>query len=394
MVGWMNEIRVRAQGKVPVAGGRSTRPAKVSFDDLTFMPAQLNADAVDYFREKINTETIIGKASKHPLKLKMPILLGAMSFGALSESAKIALAKASSITGTAANTGEGGMLLSERKAADKLIVQYSTGRFGVDDDYLKAGDAVEFKIGQGAKPGQGGLLPGDKVTEKIAKLRRVPAGMPVHSPPRHLDIHNIKELKERIDWIRDVTKGKPVILKIAAGNVEADVKQAIKAEPDALAIDGMHAGTGAAPLVMMDNFGIPIISAIAKARKTMDRLKADQELLAGGGFNSGSDIAKILALGADAVFMATAPLVAMGCIQCGLCYQGKCPVGITTQDPAFEKKLDPMAAERAANFLNMCNEEVKMTAGAAGKSNVHDLCRKDLKSLSLIMEKTTGIPII
>jgi glutamate synthase domain-containing protein 2 len=392
---WVAEVKLRAaSGKPLVSGGRSNKLNKISFDDLVFIPAQLTKRPVDYFREKVISETILGKNSKRPLKLSMPILAGAMSFGALSKEAKIAIAKATKIAGTTTNTGEGGMLPEERKNAGLLIAQYSTGRFGVNEDYIKKADAIEIKIGQGAKPGQGGLLPADKVTEEISKLRNVPMGKTIHSPPCHPDIKCIDDLKKKVKWLRELTGGKPIIIKLGAGNVEEDVKLALKAEPDVIAIDGMEGGTGAAPRIMLDDFGIPTLAAIVKARKVMGN-SSKQDLIVGGGINKGSDIAKALALGADAVFMSFPLLVAMGCTYCKQCYKGKCPMGVTTQDPKLRKRLKiDVASKNIANFLNACNEEVKMAAAATGKKNIHELDRDDLRSLSLLIEKITGIPLV
>jgi len=391
---WVNEIKQRAlTGKPLVSGGRSNKLGKISFDDLVFIPKQLTGRPVDYFKEEVISETIIGKTSQQPLKLKIPIMISAMSFGALSKEAKIALAKASTIAGTSTNTGEGGMLPEERQNAKILIVQYSTGRFGINEDVLRAADAIEIKIGQGGKPGQGGLLPADKVTEEIAKLRNVPMGKDIHSPPAHPDIFSIDDLKKKVKWLREITDGKPIIIKLGAGDVENDVKLALKAEPDAIAVDGMGGGTGAAPRIMLDNFGIPTLAALIKARRVMGNSK--QELIIAGGLNSGADVAKALALGADAVYMATSCLIAMGCIYCKLCYRGKCPFGITTQDPELRAKLNiDVAAKNVANFLNACTEEVKMTAAACGKKNVHELSREDLKSLDLLISQITGIPLV
>ena len=390
---WVAEVKQRAlKGKPLVSGGRSNKLGKISFDDLVFIPAQLKKRPIDYFREEIITETIIGKNSKQPLKLSMPILIPAMSFGALSKEAKTALAKASTIAGTATNTGEGGMLPEERENAKILIAQYSTGRFGVNEEYIKSADAIEIKIGQGGKPGQGGLLPAEKVTEDIARVRNVPMGKDIHSPPAHPDIFSIGDLKKKVKWLRELTEGKPIIIKLGAGDVENDVKLALKADPDAIAIDGMEGGTGAAPKIMLDDFGIPTLAALVKARKVMGD-KSKQELIVGGGLNKGADIAKALALGADAVFMSFPLLIAMGCIYCKQCYKGKCPMGITTQDPELRKKLSVNeAAEKIVNFLKACNEEVKMAAAACGKRNVHELNIEDLRSLSLEISGITGIP--
>jgi len=393
---WVTEIKLRAmKGKPLVSGGRSIKLNKISFDDLVFIPAQLTKRPVDYFKEKISTETIIGANSENPLKIKTPIIIAAMSFGALSKEAKIALAKASKIAGTATNTGEGGMLPEERKNADILIAQYSTGRFGVDEKYFKNADAIEIKIGQGAKPGQGGLLPGSKVTEDIAKVRKVPEGNDIHSPPCHPDIKSINDLKKKVEWLRGLIDGRPIIIKLGAGDVENDVKAAVKANPDIIAIDGMEGGTGAAPRIMLDDFGIPALAALVKARKVLDELKAKQELWISGGLNKGADVAKALALGADAVYMAFPMLIAMGCTYCKQCYLGKCPGGITTQDPELRKKLNiDEASKKVANFINACTEEVKMAAAACGKRDIHELDRNDLRSLDLTIEKITGIPLV
>jgi len=392
---WVDETRKRAlSGRLLVSGGRSNKLNVIGFDDLVFVPAQLARAPVDYYRENVSAETVIGGSSENPLRLKTPILIAAMSFGALSKEAKIALAKASSMAGTSTNTGEGGMLPEERKEAKLLIAQYSTGRFGVDEEYIRKADAIEIKIGQGAKPGSGGLLPGVKVTEEIARLRKVPIGEDVHSPAHHPDIEKVEDLKKKVEWIRGLNGGKPVIIKLGAGDVENDVKFAVKAGPDAIAVDGMEAGTGAGPKIMLDDFGIPALAALVKAREVLDKLKAKQELLIGGGLSKGSDVAKALALGADAVFMGFAMLVAMGCTYCQQCHLGNCPVGIATQDPELRRKLDLKAARKVYNFITACTEEVKMAAAACGKRDVHELNRADLRSLSLVVSKITGVPLV
>ncbi|MFQ5648084.1 MAG: FMN-binding glutamate synthase family protein [Candidatus Aenigmatarchaeota archaeon] len=392
---WMLPVKqMAASGKPALSSCRSKQFGKVSFDDLVLVPAQLARRPVDYYRENVSSETVIGKRSKRPLKLSTPLLIGAMSFGALSKEAKVALAKASRLAGTCTNTGEGGMLPEERKAARLLIAQYSTGRFGVNEKYLKSADAVEIKIGQGAKPGMGGLLPGSKVTREIAKVRGVPAGKTVHSPPAHPDIKTPQDLKKRVDWLRKVTGGRPIIIKLGAGDIENDVKIALRANPDAIAIDGLSGGTGAAPAIALDHFGIPALSALVRARRVLDKAWAKQELLIGGGLNTGADVAKALALGADAVFMCTPLLVAVGCIYCRLCQLGKCPVGITTQEPKLRKKFDPKGAQHAANFIRACTEEAKMAAAACGHKDIHKLNRKDLRSLNPTISNITGVPLV
>ncbi len=389
----VKEIQKRTKG-VPIASGRGKKYGKISFDDLVFVPAQLAKRPVDYYKEKISSKTVIGKFSKKPIEIETPIVFGAMSFGALSKEAKIALAKASSLAGTIANTGEGGMLPEERENAKYLIVQYSTGRFGITKEVLKQADAIEIKIGQSAKPGQGGLLPKEKLTPEIAKIRGVPLDQDVHSPAYHPDIKDIKDLKKKIEWLREITGGVPIILKLGAPD-EKDIELAIKAEPDIIAIDGKGGATGAAPEVMLNEVGIPTLAVLAKAREILDKKKAKQELWIGGGLNIGADFAKVLALGADAVFCATPLLIAMGCIQCNLCYLGKCPVGIATQDPELRKKLNvEEAAKNIANYVKNCTEEIKMIAGACGEDDIHKLNKGHLRALNSEIAKIAKVKFI
>jgi glutamate synthase domain-containing protein 2 len=349
---------------------------------------------VDYYKEKISSKTIVGKYSKKPIELETPIIFGAMSFGAVSKETKIALAKASTMAKTMANTGEGGMLPEEREFAKYLIVQYSTARFGITEEVLKKADAIEIKIGQGAKSGIGGLLPAEKVTEEIAKIRNVPMGKDVHSPAYHPDIKSLGDLKKKIEWLRKITGGVPIILKLGAP-AEKDIELAIKANPDIIAIDGKGGATGAAPEVMLNEVGIPTLACLVRAREILNRKKAKQELWIGGGLNTGGDFAKALALGADAVFCATPLMIALGCIQCNLCYLGKCPVGIATQDPELRKKLDiETAAQNVANFIKNCTEEMKMIAGACGERDIHKLKKGHLRALNSEIAKITKTKII
>ncbi len=384
---WIKEIQKRIN-QVPISSGRSLKWGKISFEDLVFLPAQIYKRPVDYYKEKIISKTIIGKLSKKPIEIETPVIIGAMSFGALSREAKTVLAKASTMAGTIENTGEGGMLPEEREFSKKLIVQYSTGRFGISDSVLKKADAIEIKIGQGAKGGMGGLLPKEKVTDEIAEIRKIEKGKDVHSPAYHLDIKNTDDLKKRVEWLREITGGVPVIIKLAAGDVENDVKLAVLANPDVIAIDGMGGGTGAAPEVMLNEVGIPTLAALVRARDVLDKIGAKQELWIGGGLNKGGDFAKALALGADGVFVATSLLIAMGCTYCRLCYLGKCPRGITTQEPELRKKLNiEEAVQKVSGFIKNCTEEIKMIAGSCGENNIHNLNKGHLRALNSEMAK-------
>ena len=378
-----------------LASGRSKKTGQINWEDLIFMPAQLAKRPVDYFKEKINSSAIIGKKSKQPIKIDIPIAIAAMSFGALSKNAKLSLAKASTLAGTVANTGEGGMLPEERKLAKILVAQYSTARFGVDEKYLKSADIIEIKIGQGAKAGQGGFLPAKKITPEIAKIRKIKMDEDAHSPAAHPDIYSIKDLKNKINWLRKLTKGKPIILKLGAGHIEKDVELAVEAGPDIIAVDGLEGATGAAPEVMLNQTGLFTMSALVRARKTLDKLKAPQELWIGGGLKGGADVAKALALGADIAFMGFALMGAMGCTECNLCYRGLCPVGVATQDPRLTGKLNiDEGAEKIAKFLLTETENIKMIAGATGQNDIYELDKKDLRAMNPFISQITGVEII
>lgn len=391
---WIKKIQNRVKG-IPLSSGRSDKFGKLSFDDIVFLPAQLAKKPVDYYREEISSKTIIGKNSQKPLTLETPIIIGAASFGALSQESKIALAKASAMAGTMENTGEGGMLPEEREFSKYLIIQYSTGRFGITEEILKKADAIEIKIGQGAKGGFGGMLPGEKVTEEIAKFRNVPTGKDVHSPAYHLDINNVEDLRKKAEWLREITGGVPIIIKLAAGDIENDLKVAVKANPDIIAIDGKGGGTAAAPEVILNEVGVPTLAVVGKAREILDTIGAKQELWIGGGLNTGGDFAKAISLGADAVFCATSLLVAMGCNYCRQCFLGRCIFGIATQDPELRKKLNvEEAAQSIASYIRNCTEEIKMIAGACGENNIHNLNKGHLRALTAEAAKITKLKLI
>ena len=396
----IDDIRERAKtGKSLVQGCGSNRRLP-TFDDLIVIPAQLTASPLDKYRESCNAKTVIGDSSlvEKPLELATPIVVGAMSYGALSKEAKIAIAKGASAVKTATNTGEGGMLPEERENATRLIAQYSTGRFGVSADYLRAADAVEIKIGQGAKPGMGGHLLAMKVTKEIAEIRRIPMGTDSLSPARHLDMHNEDDLTKHIELIREVTDYRiPVLVKLAGARVKEDVQIAARAGADAITLDGMQGGTGAAPSVAIQHGGIPTIAIMRQAVDGLEEigLKDEVALILSGGIRNGADVAKALALGANAVGIATGVMIALGCHVCGQCSKGECRWGIATQDPELRKCLDAdEGAQAVANYLKAVTEELKTLTMLAGKDDVHKLTKEDLRALSLDASAITGVKLI
>lgn len=392
-------IQTSITGIPIVRGGGARRPPLTSFDDILILPAQLSRPAIDSYREPCNTEVTLGaRYAERPLKLKAPIIIGAMSFGALSKEAKIAIARAASKVGIAVNTGEGGMLPEERSEAKVLIAQYASGRFGVTIDYLLSADAIEIKIGQGAKPGQGGLLMGEKVVDEVASIRGIPVGVDAISPARHLDIVGPEDLKMKIDELREATDWKvPIIVKVSAGRVGDDVKIAAKAGADIVVVDAKPAGTGASPHLVTEYAGYPAIPAAVEADRALRELGIRDEvsLVISGGVRNGADIAKLLALGADAVAVSTPVLVAMGCTLCGLCNTGRCPYGINTQNPRLRERLNiEVAAKRVENMLKSMIKELCMFTQLAGKTSPRGLEKEDLRALTLEAALAAGIKYV
>ncbi len=411
----IEDIQAKAElGRYRIRGF-STFQKVPHFDDLVFLSTGLSRFPLEGYKEKCNTETVIGtRYAKEPLVLKTPVYISGMSYGALSKNAKVALGKAASEVGTATCTGDGGMLDDERKASSKLIYQILPSRYGFNPHHLVIADALEIVVGQGAKPGTGGMLMGMKVVDHIAKIRDLPIGVDQRSPTRHPDWLGPDDLAVKVEQLREATDWRvPISIKLGACRVADDVKLAAKAGVDAIVIDGMQAGTGASAELLLDHSGIPTMPAIVMAREALKELGLLGEitLIASGGIRSGADAAKAIALGADAVAIGIASLIALNCNkeipesnflqevgvpagQCHHCQTGKCPVGITTQDPKLEKRLDPdKGAERVANFINSMTMEMALLTRSLGKSDIHSLEPEDLAALTIEASAMTKIPL-
>jgi len=387
--------RKSEEGTYKVRGCGATRKIP-TFDDLLLVPAQVSRPPIDKYREPCNTKVILGdRYAEKPLELDTPIMIAAMSFGAISKEAKIALAMGATLAGTATNTGEGGMLPEERKYASKLIAQYASGRFGVSAAYLNNSDAIEIKIGQGAKAGMGGHLLGEKVTGEVSRIRRIPEGTDALSPARHMDIVGPEDLSMKVSQLREITDWRvPIMVKFTSGRVRDDVKIAAKAGADIVVVDGMQGGTGAGPDVVTEHAGIPAIAAIVEADEALKEVNLREEvsLVAAGGIRSGADVAKAIALGADAVYIGTAALVAIGCRVCQMCYAGTCRKGIATQDQLFRKRLDYIeGGKRVARYIEAMTEELSMLTQQAGNTDVSKLEKDDLRALNLEASALTGV---
>ncbi|RTZ98493.1 MAG: FMN-binding glutamate synthase family protein [Deltaproteobacteria bacterium] len=393
------EIRYKAQlGKHRIRGCGTPRKLP-HFDDLVVLPSQLTRMSIDTYREHCETQTVLGaRFAKKPLVIETPIMISGMSYGALSKEAKIALARATDIIGTSINNGEGGLLPEERENSYKQVVQILPSRMGFTLRNIEAADALEIIVGIGAKPGLSGHLMASKITKEIAAFRQLPEGIDLHSHPRHGDIFGADDLCLKMDELRDVTNSEiPIFLKLAAGRVWEDVKIAVKAGVDGIVIDGAEGGTGAAPVVASNHLGIPTLPALVQATRALEDMGVKEEvsLIVSGGIKDGADVAKALALGADAVALGTGAMIAMGCTVCLRCHEGKCAFGIGTQDPEQRKKLNiEKAAQQVANYIRGMTYEAVILAKAAGKTKLKSMEREDLRALTLEACAMTGIPLM
>ena len=393
----ISDIRKQAEtGSVLIAGMGTDKAYPVYWNHILLDACQVTNPSIDPLREPMELRTYLGgkpdsikikKTNKGieletrlspQLKLDVPILFSAMSYGSISLNTCKALAKAAKICGTCYNAGEGGLHKELYKYGKNTIVQVASGRFGVHQHYLDIAAAIEIKMGQGAKPGIGGHLPGEKVSKEISEARMIPEGTDALSPAPHHDIYSIEDLRQLIYALKEATNyEKPIIVKIAAVHNSAAIASGIvRAGADIIALDGFRGGTGAAPKIIRDNTGIPIELALAAVDQRLreEGIRNQASIITSGGFRSSADIVKAIALGADAVCIATAALIAIGCTLCQKCYTGKCAWGITTQDPSLTKKLDPdIAANRLVNLITAWSLEIKEVLGSMGVNAIESL---------------------
>ncbi len=388
---YMAEIHQMAVSGKPISGSMGTLMPMASWDELLLLGAQLNPAPLND-GDAVDTTTVIGKHARKPMVLGSPVYISHMSFGALSKESKVALSKGSALAKTAMCSGEGGILPEEKAAAYKYIFEYIPNKYSVTDENLRTSDAIEIKIGQGTKPGMGGHLPGEKVTAEIAAIRGKPQGQDVQSPSKFPGLNTPEDLKAMVDELRERSQGRPIGIKLAAGNLERDLAWCVAAKPDFITIDGRGGATGSSPLMLREATTVPTLYALDRARKYLDSVGADIDLVITGGLRVSADFAKALAMGADAVAIASAALIAAACQQYRICGTGKCPVGIATQDPELRQRLKvDAAAQRVANFLNVSLEELKTFARVTGHKSLKGLNRELLVTTSRDIAHYTGI---
>lgn len=382
--------QISVSGK-PIIASMGTKYKMPNWDDVLVMGCQLNPQPLEE-DEHVNTSTIIGKNAEKPMVIDIPVYISHMSFGALSRETKIALSKGSSMAKTAMCSGEGGILPEEMESAYKYIFEYVPNKYSLTEDNLKNSDAIEIKIGQGTKPGMGGHLPGDKVTEEIAKIRDKPLGEDIISPSTFPEINSKEDLKNLVDDLRKRSKGRPIGIKIAAGRIEDDLEYISFAKPDFITIDGRGGATGASPLLVRDGTSVPTIYALHRARKYLDEKGIDVDLVITGGLRVSSDFAKALAMGADAIAVATAPLISAACQQYRICGTGECPMGIATQNEDLRSRFKiEEGSLRVANYFNATKEELKSFGRITAHDDIHDLNITDLGTINREISDYTNI---
>lgn len=405
--------RAANTGIYRIRGFGAKRPLP-TLDDLVFLGASMSRYPLEGYREACGTDVVIGEGrAERPVRLAIPVTIAGMSFGSLSAQAKEALGRGANAAGTSTTTGDGGMTPEERDHSQTLVYQYLPSRYGMNPDDIRKADAIEVVVGQGAKPGGGGMLLGQKITERVADMRTLPEGIDQRSACRHPDWTGPDDLEIKILELREVVDWQvPIYVKIGAARPYYDTTLAVKAGADAVVVDGMQGGTAATQEVFIEHVGIPTIAAIPEAVRALKDVGVhrDVKLIAAGGIRSGADVAKALALGADAVSIGTAALIAIGDNSptfneeyeaigsaAGFWedYQaGNDPAGITTQDPELSQRLDPViAGRRLANYLQVLTLEVQTLARANGKSHVQNLEPEDLAALTVEAAAMAKVPL-
>jgi glutamate synthase domain-containing protein 2 len=410
----LSEIRrAAATGLYDIRGGGAKRRLP-HFDDLLFLGASISRYPLEGYREKCGTDVLLGtRFAKTPIALEIPITIAGMSFGSLSGPAKEALGRGATLAGTSTTTGDGGMTEEERGHSRLLVYQVLPSRYGMNPDDLRRADAIEVVVGQGAKPGGGGMLLGQKISKRVAEMRSLPEGIDQRSACRHPDWTGPDDLEIKIEELREITDWqKPIYVKVGASRPYYDTALAVKSGADVVVLDGMQGGTAATQEVFIENVGIPTLAAIRPAVRALQELGLHRkvQLIVSGGIRNGADVAKALALGADAVSVGTAALVAIGDNDPALeaqynalgttagayddWHEGRDPAGITTQDPQLAARLDPITAgRRLANYLKVMTLEAQTIARACGKSHVHNLEPEDLVALTIEAAAMAGVPV-
>lgn len=410
----MNEIRRAAETGIYDIRGFGAKRKVPHFDDLLFLGASMSRYPLEGYREACNTKVTLGtRFAKKPIVIDTPVTIAGMSFGALSANAKEALGRGASAVGTSTTTGDGGMTPEERGQSSKLVYQYLPSRYGMNPDDLRKADAIELVLGQGAKPGGGGMLLGQKITDRVAQMRTLPRGVDQRSACRHPDWSGPDDLAIKVLELREITDWQvPIYMKIGATRTYYDTKLAVKAGADVIVVDGMQGGTAATQEVFIEHVGIPTMAAIPQAVKALQEMGMHRkvQLIVSGGIRNGADVAKCMALGADAVAIGTAALVALGCNNpkydeefrkigsaAGFYddyHEGKDPAGISTQDPELAKRLDPVeGGRRLANYLRVLTLEAQTLARACGKNDLRNLEPEDLVALTVESAVMAGVPL-
>jgi len=410
----LSEIHRAADQGIYEIRGFGTKRKLPTFDDLLFLGASMSRYPLEGYREKCATNVTLGtRFAKNPIELDIPITIAGMSFGALGANAKDAIGRAASEMGTSTTTGDGGMTEEERRSSKTLVYQVLPSRYGLNPDDLRRADALEVVVGQGAKPGGGGMLLGQKITPRVAEMRALPEEIDQRSACRHPDWTGPDDLEIKIQELREITDWKlPVYVKVGATRVSYDVALSVKAGADVIVLDGMQGGTAATQDVFIEHVGIPTLPAVRLAVEALKELDMHRkvQLIVSGGIRSGADVAKALALGADAVSIGSATMVALGCNKnvyledyhalgtepgyCHHCHTGKCPVGVTTQDPDLEARLPPeQGARLLRNYLTTMMLETQTIARACGKSHVLNLEPEDLVALTIEAAAMAKVPL-